>query len=194
MSYALGVRVKSGWAAVVLLGGSRSNPELLDSRAIDLSDPDVAHSRQPYHASFGTAQADLAKVNRLTRGIARFSRRALERLVSEYRRHGALRGAGVVVPSLTDPRTIANQHMRAHANEGRLFRTVVIDGVRRCKLAAHVVLEREVYERLGRVLRRSPAAAKARVAALGEEAGRWRAEEKVAAAAAWLVLAGARRA
>jgi hypothetical protein len=36
-------------------------------------------------------------------------------------------------------------------------------------------------------LRRSPSQAKAQVAALGESVGRWRAEQKVAAAAAWLI-------
>jgi hypothetical protein len=50
-----------------------------------------------------------------------------------------------------------------------------------------VVLEREVYDLLAKALRRSPRQAKAQVAALGADVGRWRAEQKVAAAAAWLV-------
>ena len=45
----------------------------------------------------------------------------------------------------------------------------------------------EVYELLGKTLRRSPSQAKAQVAALGESVGRWRAEQKVAAAGAWLI-------
>jgi len=57
-------------------------------------------------------------------------------------------------------------------------------------LAAAVVLERDVYDRLARKLRRAPATVKAQVAALGDGVGRWRAEQKVAAAAAWLVLSG----
>jgi len=52
------------------------------------------------------------------------------------------------------------------------------------------VLERDVYDRLARKLRRAPATVKAQVAALGDGVGRWRAEQKVAAAAAWLVLSG----
>jgi len=189
---AVGFRVKSGWAAVVLLAGPKSAPRVLDSRIIELSDPDVADSRQPYHAGFGTAQSDLAKVARLVRGIERFSRASLAALIATYRKRGRLRGAGVVVPSLTDPATIASPHMRAHANEGRLFRTVVLDGVRRCRLPARFELERDVLERLGRALRRPPAAVKALVTALGDDVeGRWRAEQKTATAAAWLVLTGA---
>ena len=54
-------------------------------------------------------------------------------------------------------------------------------------MTVRVVLEREVYELLGKALRRAPNEMKARVAALGEGVGRWRAEQKVAAAAAWLI-------
>jgi hypothetical protein len=46
--------------------------------------------------------------------------------------------------------------MRAHASEGRLFRSVLVDGLERCGVSVRVVLEREVYELLGKTLRRSP--------------------------------------
>ena len=185
---ALGIRVKSGWAAVVLLAGPKSAPRVLDSRVIELSDPGVPDSRQPYHAGFGTAQTNAAKVARLIRGVERFSRRSIATLLAEYRRKNRILGAGIVVPSLTDPATIASPHMRAHSSEGRLFRTVVVDGAKASRLPTQVVLEREVYERLGRVLRRPPAKVKMKVTELGEDVRRWRAEQKVAAAAAWLVL------
>ena len=120
-------------------------------------------------------------------GIERFSRRTIAALLDEYREQHRLRRAAVVVASLTDPATIANQHMRAHASEGRLFRTVLIDGLEHCGVTVRVVLEREVYELLGKALRRSPSQAKTQVASLGEAVGRWRAEQKVAAAAAWLI-------
>jgi len=179
----VGFRVKSGWAAAVLLGAE----QVLDSRIIELADPKVADSRQPYHAGFGTAQTDTAKVNRLVRGIERFSQRSVTALVAEYRDEHRVRRAGVVVASLTDPARIANQHMRAHASEGRLFRTVLVAALEHCGVTVRVILEREIYELLGKVLRRSPTDAKRRITALGEGVGRWRAEQKVAAAAAWLV-------
>ena len=187
MRCTLGFRVKSGWAAAVLLSNTRSAPLVIDSRLIELADPGVAHSRQPYHAGLGTAQTDTAKVSPLVRGIERFSRRTIAALVDEYRAEHRLRRAAVVVASLTDPATIANQHMRPHASEGGLFRTVLVDGLEHCGVTVRVVLEREVYDLLGKALRRSPSQAKTQVAALGERVGRWRAEQKVAAAAAWLI-------
>ena len=48
----LGVTVKSGWTSVVLLGGLADAPRVLDTRRIDLSDPAVPESRQPYHDGF----------------------------------------------------------------------------------------------------------------------------------------------
>jgi len=186
-SCTLGFRVKSGWAAAVLIAHSGKSPTVIDSRVIELADPDVAHSRQPYHAGLGTAQTDTAKVTRLVRGIERFSRRTIKGLLDEYRATHRLRSAVVVASSLTDPASIANQHMRAHASEGRLFRTVLVDGLENCDIRVRVVLEREVYELLGKALRLRPSEAKHKVAALGESVARWRAEQKVAAAAAWLV-------
>ncbi len=187
-SCTLGFRVKSGWAAAVLITNSpRAPTTVLDSRVIELADPDVADARQPYHAGFGTAQTDTTKVSRLIRGVERFASRSVADLLADYRKQHHVRNAGVVVSSLTDPASIANQHMRAHASEGRLFRTVLAAALEQCGVNVRVILEREIYELLGEALRRSPTEAKRQVAALGEGVGRWRAEQKVAAAAAWLI-------
>jgi hypothetical protein len=183
----LGFRVKSGWAAVVLLSHSRNSPAVVDSRVIELADPAIPHSRQPYHTGFGTAQTNPAKVDRLVRGVERFARRAIRTLVADYRANQRLRRAAVVVASLTDPTSIANQHMRAHASEGKLFRDVLVDALERCGVTVRVVLEREVYDLLGKRLHRSVTRTKGQVASLGAEVDRWRAEQKVAAAGAWLV-------
>ena len=104
----------------VLVDGLPKHPRIIDSRVLELSDPKVPDSRQPYHAGFGTAQTDTAKVARLVRGIDRFSNRAVARLLAEYREAHGIRKAGVVAASLTDPVSIPNQHMRAHASEGGL--------------------------------------------------------------------------
>jgi len=181
----LGFRVKSGWAAAVLI--DNFPPTVLDSRVVVLADPDVPEARQPYHAGFGTAETDAAKVTSLVRGIERFSSRTVAGLLADYRARHHVRDAGVVVSSLTDPASIANQHMRAHASEGRLFRTVLVAALEQCGVTVRLILEREVYELLGKALRRSPSEAKHKVAALGEGVGRWRVEQKVAAAAAWLI-------
>ena len=47
---AIGFTVKSGWACAVLVAGSATSPRVVDSRRVDLSDPAIPESRQPYHA------------------------------------------------------------------------------------------------------------------------------------------------
>ena len=165
---------------------SPSPPAVVDSRVIELADPTVPHSRQPYHAGFGTAQSDIATVTSLVRGIERFSRRAIKALVDEYSKHHRIRTAAVVVASLTDPASIANQHMRAHASEGQLFRRVLVDGLERCGVKVRVVLEREVYGCWASPCGR-PGRCETQNAELGEAVARWRAEQKGGGSGAWLV-------
>ena len=184
--------MKSGWACAVLVTGSAVAPRVVDSRRIDLSDPAIADSRQPYHAGFGTARNAGADLSRLVRSVKRFGRQSAADVIKDYRSTGHdLRGVGVVVGSLIDPERIANDHIRIHALEGRLFRSVIEDAAARCKLACSLFRERDLYDVATAALHQSEHDLRVIVAALGRAvSGSWRAEQKVAALAAWLVLAG----
>jgi len=187
---AIGFRVKSGWATAVLVAGPAKAPRVLDRRRVELSDPAVPKSRQPFHAGLHLAHSDPAPVTRLIRIVTRYARRSLAQLVREYRSAGhGLRGVGVVVGSEIDPARIANPHIRAHAAEGALFRTVVLDAARRSGLRASVVLERDVYETAAHVLGRPQQQVRRAATELGRGIIRpWSADEKTATVAAWLVL------
>lgn len=189
--------MKSGWAAAVLLSGPASAPQLLDRGIVELSDPAVPASRQPYHAGFGVAQRNLAKLRGLRALIARSARRSVTDLVRRHRAAGhGLRGVGVVIGSDIDPDRITNPHIRAHASEGRLFRTVLEQAVLRCGLRCTTLVERLLGDHASRVLGRPEADLKQALAELGRRlpgGGRWRAEEKAAALAAWVVLASRQR-
>lgn len=190
---AIGFVVKSGWACAVLLSDAGPRLRVLDSRSrIDLSDPASPESRQPYHAGFGTARADGAELARLVAGVERFGRKSVADLIQEYRAGGFyLRGAGLVVGSLIDPERIANQHIRIHALEGQLFRRVVEEAAAASELACSVWRERDLYTSAVGILNRSDAALRVTMAECGTGvAGPWRAEQKAAALAAWLVLGG----
>lgn len=192
---ALGLRIKSGWAMAVLLAGPARSPSVLDRRRIELSDPARPRTRQPYHAGFGTAQTSRVVIARLVRIIERRAARALRELVREYARAGFRpRVAGLVVGSVIDPNRIGNPHIRAHALEGALFRRVAAEGLRALRIGSTVVLEREVYGMAARAVRITERQLKGLVAELaGQVRGRWRSEEKTAAAAACLALATRRR-
>ncbi len=188
---AIGFRVKSGWATAVLLVSPARAPRVADRRVIELSDPAVPTSRQPYHAVMGAAPAQGAKLERrLTSVVARITRRSVRRLLREYREAGhAVRRVALVVGSDIDPARIANDHIRAHALEGRLFRTVLERACRPCGLRASVLVERAAYPEGATALRRSESQVKRAVKELGRAIdGPWRADEKTAALAAWMTL------
>jgi hypothetical protein len=187
---ALGFRVKSGWATAVLLTGSAGSPQLIDRRALDLCDPAVPESRQPYHAAMGKLQTDDTKIGRLRKAISRAATQSVTELVEEYRNAGSrLRAAGLVIGSDIDPERITNPHIRAHALEGRLFRTVLEDALRSCGLSCSVMIERSAYAHGAQVLQQAEKDLKNLVAKLGGSLGSpWRADEKMACLAAWVAL------
>jgi hypothetical protein len=188
---ALGVRVKSGWATAVLVAGPARAPRVVDRRTIALSDPAVPASRQPYHAVMNAAAARAGRLEAKLRTIVeRVTRGSIGRLIGEYRAAGrAVRHVALVVGSEIDPARIGNDHIRAHALEGQLFRTALAKAVRSRRLPCSVVVERAVYTTAAAALRQSEAQLKRAVTDLGRSLdGPWRADEKTATVAAWMAL------
>jgi hypothetical protein len=173
-----------------LLGGPSQAPHLLDRRKVDLSNPAAPELRQPYHAARGVGLAEGDTLARRLQAIEDFSQQSLSRVVGEYgNARNALCGAGLVVGSEVDPARIGNQHIRAHALEGRLFRRVVEAAMAGRGLSCSVWVERVLYGTAMQQLGRSEAQIKTVVTELGRGAiGGWRSDDKAAAVAAWLVL------
>jgi hypothetical protein len=159
---------------------------------VDLSDPAIPESRQPYHAGFGTARGSGAKLSRLIASVQRFGRRSVTDLVARHQAEGIhCSGAGIVVGSLIDPASIGNDHIRIHALEGQLFRQVVHDGAKESGLTCSIWRERDLYSTAARRFDRPETELRLTLAAIGRTVtGSWRSEHKAAALAAWLVLAG----
>ena len=188
---ALGFRVKSGWATAILVVGPVQSPRVLDRRVVELSDPGIPGSRQPYHGARGKLEQDGAKVAARLKVIQRVTERSVTDLLKEYRDTGCtIRSAGLAVGSQIDPDSIKNPHIRAHALEGRLFRTVLEDALASCELQCSVVTERNAYSKAATALAQSQENLRQAVSGLGRSlGGPWRADEKMAALAAWMALA-----
>ena len=188
---AVGFTVKSGWASAVMVGASRVSPRVMDSRRMDLSDPAIPESRQPYHAGFGTARQAGPGRARLIAAVKRYGRKWVAALVREHRAAGhAVHAAGLVVGSLIDPERIANDHIRIHALEGQLFRRVVHDAASRNRLTCSIWREQNIWAAAADALKQPERTLREVVMRLGRDVdGPWRAEQKAAALAAWLALA-----
>ena len=187
---ALGFRVKSGWAAVALLTGSIDSPRLRDNRMIDLSDPQFPETLQPYHAAMGKLETDTKKTNRRREIVQHVTKQSVTKLLTDYRRHGyATARAALVVGSQIDPATIANPHIRAHALEGQSFRSVLEQALSSHGIRTAILLERNAYETAAVQLKKSVDEVRRTIQNFGRFThGPWRAEQKLAALAAWVAL------
>ena len=189
---ALGFTIKSGWTAAVLVTGTSAAPRLAAVERVEISDPGVPESKQPYHEGFGTARGQTAALRRLVASVERYGARSVGDFIQRQQNQYQVCGAGLIVGSLIDPATIGNDHIRIHALEGQLFREVVRNAASTCRLDTMIWRERDVYTSASGALGASDAAIKTRVAALGRgRAGPWRSEHKLAAVAALLMLARA---
>jgi hypothetical protein len=201
---ALGFRVKSGFAIAVVLDGSRRAPRAVATRIVELSDPHVAETKQPYHDGFYKTEEDAREIARRVRIVTRCAKRSVAALLRDASSHarpepvdGRARAmnaslrAALVVGSLIDPATVGNPHIRAHAHEGQLFRNVLEEALAEHKVECDVIVDKQLSAHASKALGRPAGEVARTVAAFGKTlGGRWRAEEKAAATAAWLALRG----
>lgn len=166
---------------MVAVGGSAAEPEVLRRRRVELCDRGVSGSVQPYHAA-----ADMGLKNGETflqrcRDTARvMARDAVRDAISELRNDGYnVAGCSILLGSGRLPGELAAvlaSHPLIHTAEGEFFRDALKAGCEMCGLPVMGVKERDV-------------AIPKRISELGRSIGPpWRADEKLAAMAAWLVL------
>ncbi|HTO09324.1 MAG TPA: hypothetical protein VMR86_19890 [Myxococcota bacterium] len=188
---AVGLRVKTGRATAVVVAGSAQQPRVIERRALQLYDPAVPHSGQPYHVELElppeAAAPLLARALEAIRAVAGRELEGLrESLVGDG---GRLCGLALVAGSLGDPSGIRNPHVRAHALEGQVYWKALQAAAQSLGLACAVIAEKELWEHAARALGRRPDALRATLADWGRALGKpWAAEEKCAALAAWSAL------
>jgi hypothetical protein len=190
---AIGFRVKTGRATAVVMAGPASAPRVLSRRSLQLWDPAIPESHQPWHADFELPPDESARIVPIAlKAVETVSLSALRELVDEVRTtHGAIIGIALVAGSSTDPESIRNPHMRAHAREGQLFPQALATAAKTLRIPALTLVESEVFTSAASKLAQSPDAIKLAVTELGRNVGKpWSSEEKAAAAAAWIALAG----
>jgi hypothetical protein len=186
----LGFRVKSGSAVSIVIDGSIRSPHLCQIRVIDLSDPRDPETRQPYHAAMGVLEMNARKLKRRVQSVRRATEQSIVDLLKRYTDNGyGIRRAALVVGSVIDPGSIANPHIRAHALEGRLFRTTLEAALQSRGIQCAVFIERDTYSTASNLLRQSHTQIHRTLAHLGRSVnGPWRADQKLAALAAWMSL------
>jgi hypothetical protein len=194
---ALGFRAHSGWAALVVVAGDRKSIAVVDRRRITLADEDkLPGSLQPYHAADGKKLPEAARIiERYETSARRFAVREHEAVAEDLARKGYAPVAAAILLASGRPlpglESILASHALIHTADGEHFRAAVAHACERGGIPLTRVPERELPQRAEKALKRPAAELQATVAALGRSLGPpWTQDQKLAALAGWVALAG----
>jgi len=197
MRIAFGLRPHTGWAALVAIGAPDGELALVDRRRVDLVGPEESWAKQPYHAAAGLDPDEAESVVMRAHAAARRgAERELGAAAARARDAGhEIAGCAVLVADPLPGWSVAEVlavHFRMHKAEGVLYREVLAAATEPCGLRLVALREKDLPELAARALGQ-PASALARtLGALGRAAGPpWTRDQKDAALAAWVALAGA---
>ena len=191
---AIGFRAHSGWAALVVVGGDKDAPSVIDRRRVELADPAVPGFPQPYHAAEGLQLKQAEKlIGKCVDAARRLARAGLGEVIDELIRQGyRTKGCGLLLSSGRLPGTLAAilaSHALIHTAEGELFREALTHASRHFKLPVTAVKERELFDHAAATLHRPADYLQAHISEMGRAIGPpWRQDEKLAALVGWLAL------
>ena len=195
---ALGFRSHSGWAAVLAVSGWPGEAVILGRSRIEIADPAIPGSKQPYHAAerLGIERAD-ALIRRCRESSTRLAVRAVGTLVDQLGQNAlTVVGVGILLASgrpLPDLAAILRSHALIHTAEGEFFREVLARASEHHSLPVTKLKERDAWDQAARVFRMPVAALHERIEELGKSLGPpWRQDEKLASLAGWTALAESR--
>lgn len=187
----IGLRVKTGRAIAVVLGGPIEAPHVLLRAELNLTDSKRPATAQPYHEFLDLPwDRTEIEVKPIAIAIAKVATSSLKEVVDQMlTRDLKIRHAGIVGAPARDLRKIGSTHIRAHAAEGVLFREVLETAAERNHLEFRSFPEREIEKLAASELGCSLTDLAEQIVEIGRAWGRpWRADEKLAAMAAWLML------
>ncbi len=191
---AIGLRAHSGWAALVALAGPAATPEVVARRRIEIADPGIRGSKQPFHAAEPLEFPDAkAYIQRCRRSTERLAREALQAALGGLRDRrleavgcGIILGSGRTLPGLE---SILKSHALIHTAEGEFFRNALVEACEHCGIPVFGVKEKELYARGAAHFRRPVSELARRIQEMGKSVGPpWTEDQKYAALAAWMAL------
>jgi hypothetical protein len=193
---AIGIRVHSGWGALVAVSGEAGKLQVIDRRRIVIIDVDADGVAQPYH------YVEELEIDRARKHIAQCRAQSTKMAVAAMREvyshlsHGKYRlvGAAILLSSarpLPELEKILASHAMIHAAEGEFFRQAFREACQESKISVTGIRERDLEEHAQSALGKVAPQVKQEIAGLGRSLGPpWTTDQKTAALAAAIVLAG----
>ncbi len=191
---ALGFKLHTGWAMLVVVAGHPGEIRVLLRRRIELLPPNSSIRRFVYHeaSEMPLAQAtDL--VRRGTKAAQEAACLAVRDAVEELSSRGVKIDVGGVLSGSTvvpgDLAVILRSHPLIHSAEGALFQNAIVSACESCGLTVVLTREREVWARAGIAWDIAEQALRKKVDALRKSLGPpWSADHKSATAIALFAL------
>jgi len=191
---ALGIRVHSGWGALVAVTRANGAIEILDRRRISITGTADGGTSQPYHAArnLRLAEAETFLANAFAAALAAASS-GLQDVIGALRSQGyqltgcaILMAAGRTLPPLEK---ILAAHPLLHTAEGEFFREAFAKGCESNEITVTKIKERELENALKGKLGRGAARVRKKVQLHGRIIGSpWTTDQKNATLAALLLL------
>jgi hypothetical protein len=193
-SAAIGLRIHSGWGALVAVAGVNGAQEIIERRKIIVIDPKAAGVAQPYHfieeMELRAAERHLA---RCASDSKRLAVEALREVSAHLRDSGfALAGAAILLSSarpLPDLDEILGSHALIHAAEGEFFRHAFRQALERLEIPVTGIRERDLDDHARKTFGKAATEVHQRIDGMGRLLGPpWTEDEKTAALAAAIIL------
>jgi hypothetical protein len=191
---AIGFSPHSGWAAMVVLGGSAAAPELLARSRLQLIDDQDPESKQPYHAVESLCVEEATgRLDGYMAVATRLARDCLRAQSEELQARGIVIGSVGIVDSSSRKQvsltSILASHALIHAADGDHFRNALFVAAEQCRLAVCRIPARDLEAHAAKCLRRPVNRILGTVDKLGLGHGPpWGADQKKAALLAWTLL------
>jgi hypothetical protein len=193
---AIGVRMHSGWGALVVVTGHPPQINVLDRRSIVITDPQIPGAKQPYHFA---ADMELCEAEQYLRNCAAVSEglalTAVGNVIEElngyhYRAKGAavLLASGRPLPALAQ---VLASHALIHTAEGEFFRKAVWTACERLNLRVVGFRESDLIEQANVTFGKVTPHLQQRIISLKNSLGApWTEDQKKATLAASIILRG----
>ncbi len=200
---AIGIRVHSGWGALVAVSGEIGAEEVMERERIIIVDTKTPGVSQPYHfAQKLNAREDEKKaeqfVAKCAAASAQMALAAVGEVVKRLRdREYDIVGAAILLGSgrpLPPFGKILASHPMLHTAEGVFFRQAFREALEKLGIPVTGIPERQLEERAGAAFGKRAPGVQRRIAAMGRSLGLpWTTDQKTAALSAVTVLAAHNR-
>jgi hypothetical protein len=195
----MGIRVHSGWGAVVAISYEDGAIEVLERRRVSITGTTDGGTAQPYHAArnlpFHEAETFIANAFAAAQAAATSGlRETIDALRNQkYRVAGCaiLMAAGRALPPLD---RILAAHPLLHTAEGQFFREAFAKACESNEIPVTKIKERDLENTLKKILGRDATRAKSKVQLLSRTVGApWTTDQKNATLAALLLLSSKKK-